>query len=86
LSPADNDPEKIGTQAEKDRAPGHLRPLRVRGNVLLWSGMGVVGCGAGLLILTGLASSPWLFLLYPLLIGGEILSLGVLALSLLHRL
>ena len=85
MSPSENDSEGKGTQAE-DREPGHLKPLRMRGNMVLWSGVGAAGCAVGLVLLTGLATSPWLFLLYPLLIGGQILSLVVLALSLLHRL
>ena len=40
----------------------------------------------GLFMATGLASSPWLFLLYPLLIGALLISLCALALRLLHRL
>lgn len=63
----------------------HLRPLRMRGSIAAWSLAGTVICAAGLFLLTGLAGSVWLFLLYPLLIGGLIVSLGTLALHLLHR-
>ncbi|HZP84959.1 MAG TPA: hypothetical protein VFB21_25200 [Chthonomonadaceae bacterium] len=76
------------TEEENGRpdAPRHLKPLRVRGNVLAWSVGGAVAAGGGLFLLTGLAWSPWLFLLYPLLIGLLLASLGVLALHLLRRL
>jgi F0F1-type ATP synthase assembly protein I len=64
----------------------HLRKIRFRGQ-LLWMAIGGVLIGSlGLFLVTGLASSPWLFLLYPLLIGLLGVSLLVLALQLLHRL
>jgi hypothetical protein len=85
LSPTKDDPEE-GKPKGEEGAPTHLKPLRVRGSIGIWSVLGAVGCAVGLLALTGLASSPWLFLLYPLLIVGQIVSLGVLALTLLRRL
>jgi hypothetical protein len=63
-----------------------LVPLHVRGNVAVWSVLIAAVCGLCLFLLTGLAPTPWLFLLYPLLIGGLVLSLAVLALHLLRRL
>lgn len=65
--------------------PARLKPLRLRGNVARWAIAAALLSSLGLLLLTGLASSPWLFLLYPLLIGTLLASLGVLALHLLHR-
>ena len=62
-----------------------LRSLRLGPGLVRWAGAGIVVSGAGLLLLTLLAQSPWLFLLYPLLIGILLLSLVALALSLLHR-
>ncbi len=85
MSPTEGQPEDHRDDRAK-RAPTHLTPVRFRGNVVVWGIIGAVGCAVGMLLLTGLASSPWLFLLYPLLIGGEIFSLGVLALALLRRL
>ncbi len=63
-----------------------LKPLRVRGRVLAWAIAGVILAGAGLLLITGLAGTPWLFLLYPLLIGLLLVSLSAIALHLLHKL
>ena len=85
MSPTEDGGEEREPQG-KAGAPTRLKPLRVRGSIGIWSAIGVIGCAVGLLALTGLASSPWLFLLYPLLIVGQIVSLGVLALTLLRRL
>ena len=63
----------------------HLKPLRMRGSIVKWSIAGTVLTLLGLLLLTGMSPTPWLFLLYPLLIAGLLLSLGALALHLLHR-
>lgn len=63
-----------------------LRKIKFRGR-LLGFGIGGILIGAlGLFLVTGLAGSPWLFLLYPLLIGLTFVSLLVVALQLLHRL
>ena len=64
----------------------HLRKIRFRGRMLWFSLAGLVIGSVGLFLVTGLANSPWLFLLYPLLIGLIGVSLLVLALQLLHRL
>lgn len=64
----------------------HLRKIRFRGRLLWFALGGLVVGGVGLCLVTGLAGSPWLFLLYPLLIGMIGLSLLVFALQLLHRL
>ncbi len=64
----------------------HLRKIRFRGRLLGMAIGGVLVGGVGLFLVTGLAGSPWLFLLYPLLIGLIGVSLLVLALQLLHRL
>jgi len=64
----------------------HLRKIRFRGRLVGFSLAGLLIGGLGLFLVTGLANSPWLFLLYPLLIGMIGLSLLVLALQLLHRL
>ena len=74
-----------------DEDPGtagrsHLRKIRFRGRLLGMAIAGVLVGGVGLFLVTGLADSPWLFLLYPLLIGLIGFSLLVLALQLLHRL
>ena len=63
-----------------------LIKLNVRGNVATWCLAGAVVSGIGLFLLTGLSPTPWLFLLYPLLIGALALSLAVLALQLLRLL
>ena len=73
-------------EPERHRGAPQLKRLRVRGHVMAWSLTGVAVCTVGLLLLTGLAASPWLFLLYPLLIAGLLASLGVLALHLLRGL
>lgn len=73
---------------EEDRKGrrSHLHKIRFRGR-LLWAAVGGVAVGSvGLFLVTGLAASPWLFLLYPLLIGLVGVSLLVLALQLLRRL
>jgi hypothetical protein len=62
-----------------------LKLLRLRGNPMLWGLIGAIVSILGLFLIGGLAASPWLFLLYPLLIGLLLISLGVLALHLLHR-
>lgn len=64
----------------------HLRKIRFRGRLVLPAIGGILIGSVGLFLVTGLANSPWLFLLYPLLIGLIGLSLLVLALQLLHRL
>ena len=64
----------------------HLRKFRFRGRLLVLAIGGVLIGSLGLFLVTGLAGSPWLFLLYPLLIGLTFVSLLVLALQLLHRL
>jgi hypothetical protein len=71
---------------EAGHKPTRLKSLRLRGGILVWGFVGTAVCATGLILLTGLAESPWLFLLYPLLIGGLIASLGVLTLNLLRRL
>lgn len=63
-----------------------LKPLRVRGRVLAWAIAGAITGGLGLLLITGLAGTPWLFLLYPLLIGLLLVSLSAIVIHLLHRL
>jgi fatty acid desaturase len=70
----------------KPHANAHLRPLRVRGGIVRWSVTVAVVSGICLFLITGLAASPWVFLLYPLLIGALLLALCALALHLLHRL
>ncbi len=75
--------------AEEERGTerrSHLHKVRFRGRLVGLSLCGVVVGGGGLFLVTGLAGSPWLFLLYPLLIGLTLVSLLVLALQLLHRL
>ncbi len=64
----------------------HLRKIRFRGRLLGPAIGGVLIGSLGLFLVTGLSGSPWLFLLYPLLIGLVGVSLLVLALQLLHRL
>jgi len=65
--------------------PSHLRPLKLGGAVTRWALTGIGVGTLGLFLLTGLAGSPWLFLLYPALIGVVLVSAGALALHLLHR-
>ena len=71
--------------ATSDEKASHLRKIRMRGRIAVWAILGVVFSTVGLLLLTGLAATPWLFLLYPALIGILLVSLGALALHLLHR-
>ena len=74
-------------EEERGRARrSHLRKLRFRGRVVGLALSGIVAGAAGLFLVTGLANSPWLFLLYPVLIGLTLFSILVLALQLLHRL
>ena len=68
-----------------DLPASHLKPVRLRGSVLAWAAVGILVSALGLLLITGLSGTPWLFLLYPLLIGVLLVSLGALALHLLHR-
>lgn len=69
--------------APEDPAP--LRAVRLSGSIAVYCLCAAVLSAIGLFVVTGLAASPWLFLLYPLLIGTLIVSLGLLALHLLHR-
>ena len=62
-----------------------LRPLSLRGNVLVRGLIGASVSFLGLILLTGMTPSPWLFLLYPLLIGGLLFSLALIGLHLLRR-
>ncbi len=64
----------------------HLRKIRFRGRLLGVAVGGILIGSLGLFLVTGMAGSPWLFLLYPFLIGLIGVSLLVLALQLLHRL
>ena len=64
----------------------HLRKIRFRGRLVAIAIVGLLLGSVGLFLVTGLADSPWLFLLYPLLIGLIGFSLLILALQLLHRL
>ena len=64
----------------------HLRKIRFRGRLLWMALAGVLVGSVGLFLVTGLADSPWLFLLYPLLIGLIGVALLVLAIQFLHRL
>ena len=65
--------------------PPHLIPLKLRGNVVLRSLVGIGIAALGLFLLTGFSPSVWLFLLYPPLILLLLFSLGTLALHLLRR-
>lgn len=79
-------PEQGANPAEPSAPPAsHLRPVRLKGSVLAWACAGIVIGAVGLLLITGLSGTPWLFLLYPVLIGVLLVSLGALALHLLHR-
>ncbi len=74
-------PDDPGTERRS-----HLRKVRFRGPVVWLCLAGILIGGIGLFLVTGLSGSPWLFLLYPILIallGGSLL---VLALQFLHRL
>ena len=79
----ERDPEPPKTEPS---VPSHLRPLRLRGGIGSWSLVIAIVSGLCLFLVTGLAASPWLFLLYPLLIGGLVFGLGVFALRLLSQL
>lgn len=63
----------------------HLRIVNWKGSIMLWGTAGTLLALAGLFLLTGWSFSPWLFLLYPALIGLLLVSLGALGLHLLHR-
>lgn len=76
-----NDPER-----PEEAPPSRLKPLKFGFNIARWSPLIAIASVIGLFLLTGLASSPWLFLLYPILIGALLFSLASLALHLLHRL
>lgn len=77
-----SDPQK---KAKRDRS-SHLVRIPSPPHLVGWSIAGALGSSVGLFLLTGLATSPWQFLLYPLLIGVLLLSLGTLALHFLQRL
>jgi len=86
MSQTPTDPEGKGERRKaKGENPGSLRPLSLRGNILVWGLSGAAVSLAGLFLLTGLTPSVWLFLLYPLLIGGLLFSLLVIGLHLLRR-
>ena len=78
-------PDEEEKQAALQTQREALRPVRFRPSTVRWGLAGILLSGGGLLLLTMLARSPWLFLLYPILIGTLLLSLGVLALALLYR-
>jgi hypothetical protein len=63
-----------------------LRRLRSQRSALTYGVVGTILSGVGLVALTGFAASPWLFLGYPLLIAALLISLGAVALHLVHRL
>ena len=71
------------SDSPEDSSP--LRAVRLSGRGIVFCLCAVALSVLGLFLVTGLAASPWLFLLYPLLIGTLIASLGLLALNLLHR-
>ncbi|HLV79427.1 MAG TPA: hypothetical protein VKT32_04065 [Chthonomonadaceae bacterium] len=60
--------------------------LKLRGRALLLSLGAALLSAIGLVLVTGLATSAWLFLIYPVLITTLLASLGFLALQLLRRL
>jgi hypothetical protein len=70
---------------QKDRRPQML-VVKPRGPVVLLSLCVALFSIAGLILVTGLATSAWVFLVYPVLIGALVTSLGILTLHLLHRL
>ena len=81
-------PPESSDQGEPGRSASHsshLKPLRVTGNILAYAVVGAILAGAGLLLVTVLPVSPWLFLLYPVLIGVLLVSLSAIVLHLLHR-
>ncbi|HZT42048.1 MAG TPA: hypothetical protein VFA07_07650 [Chthonomonadaceae bacterium] len=60
--------------------------VKPRGPVVVLSLGAALLSAIGLVLVTGLATSAWLFVIYPVLIGTLVASLGILALHLLHRL
>lgn len=72
--------------SEENIPPSRLKILHLKGSVITWAAVGAVVSMLGLLLLTGLSSSPWLFLLYLVLIPLLLVSLSTLALHLLHHL
>ncbi len=71
---------------EPDASPtSRLKPLRVTGHILAYAVAGIILGGIGLLLITILPGSPWLFLLYPVLIALVLVSLIAIVLHLLHR-
>lgn len=67
------------------RRKGHLRPVKMRSGVVRGCLATAIASAAGLALITGWSPSVWLFLLYPVLIGALLISLGVLGLNLLNR-
>lgn len=70
---------------EKPPGSSRLRTIRMGRGILALALAGSGMSGIGLLVLTGLAPTPWLFLLYPVLIGCLMVSLSAMAMHLLHR-
>jgi hypothetical protein len=81
--PADAESERASVPSERG---SHLKRVRLRGSALAWAVPGAGVSALGLLLVTGLSNTPWLFLLYPLLIGALLVSLGMIVLHLLQRL
>ena len=86
LPPANEDNKDREPSSAPPGRGSHLKRVRLRGSVLAWAIPGVVITALGLLLVTGLSGTPWLFLLYPVLIGALLVSLSVIVLHLLQRL
>lgn len=79
----DEESERASISPERG---SHLKRVRLRGSALAWAIPSAGISGLSLLLVTGLSNTPWLFLLYPLLIGALLVSLGMIVLHLLQRL
>ncbi len=69
---------------DENASKSTLKKVTVKGNIILWCVTGIVFSTLGILLTTGLSTTVWLFLLYPIFISVLLLSLGGLALQLIR--
>lgn len=80
--PTPTERDEIKTNASPT---SRLKPLRITSHILAYAVAGIILGSIGLLLITIFPASPWLFLLYPVLIALVLASLSAIVLHLLHR-